>query len=172
MKTTFLKKEENRYEWTFHKIEYSKLTIMGLSLVLGAPMAWLFGAHAASPFGDKFRGSNKSKVTGNVDFKSDKGTTKGFRIGNCPPVPGQIIKVETTDVGTVTFLRTVAPAKGQDQTERLGLPQKYSVDGLLYFQWFVRDWGRKSSKIMTCSRQDGKKTREFKKIIIERKREI
>lgn len=143
MKTTFLKKEENGYEWTFHKIEYSKLTIMGLSLVLGAPMAWLGGAQAASPFGDTFRGSNKSKVTGKVDFKPDKGTTKGIRIGNCPPVPGQIIKCETTDVGTVTFLRTVDPAKGQDQTERLGLPHKYSVYGFAVFPVVREGLGQK-----------------------------
>jgi hypothetical protein len=66
--------------------------------------------------------------------------SKGFRIGDCPFEKGEIIKAELTDVGTVTFMRSVddrgiqAARAGQGtpdsqgsgrSTEEMGLPQQY-----------------------------------------------
>lgn len=55
--------------------------------------------------------------------KQEPGST-GFRIGDCPFQVGDVIKAETTDIGTVTFMRTLdRPAP--TTTQRLGLPQEY-----------------------------------------------
>ena len=113
--------------------------------------------------------SEKSVMTGNVDFEPDKGTTKGFRIGNCPPVPGQYIKAETTDVGTVTFLRTVDASRAQDQTVRLGLPQKFSVAGFAIFPVVREGLGQKVLENHDVLTSDGHKIGNLKKIIIDTK---
>lgn len=68
--------------------------------------------------------------------------SQGFRIGDCPFEKGDIVKAELTDVGTVTFIRSLddqgmkmASHGGQQQrneskgsgrsTEEMGLPQEY-----------------------------------------------
>ena len=70
--------------------------------------------------------SGNSHSTNSSEFDYKGKSSKGFRIGNCPPVPGQYIKAETTDVGTVTFLRTMDPVdvktkRMQSHTDRFGL---------------------------------------------------
>jgi sporulation protein YlmC with PRC-barrel domain len=196
------------------KVKFRIFTILGLSALLGAQIAGLAGANAASPFGQKEQSlqyrltgvivnvqgdtflvrkptgetvkltitentnmfcedpsgpSQKSIVSGNADFTPDKGSTKGFRIGNCPPVPGQYIKAETTDVGMVTFLRTVDPGRVQDQTERLGLPQNYSVDGYAVFPVVREGLGQKALENHDVHTADGNKLGNLKKIIIDTK---
>ncbi len=54
-------------------------------------------------------------------------TSKGFRIGDCPPEPGQYIKAEVDDLGKASYLRTMGPGKMPTTTERLGLPQDYFI---------------------------------------------
>lgn len=120
--------------------------------------------------------SKQSIVTGNIDFKPDQGTTKGFRIGNCPPVPGQYIKAETTDEGTVTFLRTLDPARihtssGRlaDQTQRLGLPQDYAVGGYAMFPVVREGLSQQMLDGRDVLTADGNKLGDLKKIIIDTK---
>jgi hypothetical protein len=68
--------------------------------------------------------------------------TKGFRIGDCPFQKGDFVKAELTDMGTVTFMRSVDKIPSQTaragqgregdeskgsgrSTEEMGLPQEY-----------------------------------------------
>lgn len=55
--------------------------------------------------------------------RQEPGST-GFRIGDCPFQVGDVIKAETTDIGTVTFIRAL-DRSAPTTTERLGLPQGY-----------------------------------------------
>jgi sporulation protein YlmC with PRC-barrel domain len=119
---------------------------------------------------DMPRNSNQS-AAGNVDFKPDQPTTKGFRIGDCPPGPGEYIKAETTDKGTVTFLRTVESwsRNSADQTERLGLPQKYSVDGHAVFPVVRQGLSQQMLSGYEVLTADGNKLGNLRKIIIDTK---
>lgn len=55
----------------------------------------------------------------------DEAAPVGFRIGDCPFQVGDVIKAETTDIGTVTFIRAL-DRQPPTTTQRLGLPQDYS----------------------------------------------
>lgn len=59
----------------------------------------------------------------------------GFRIGDCPFIPGDSVKVEVTDLGTASLIRFDAPPASE--TVHLGLPQGwegYMPSGALSFK--------------------------------------
>jgi len=104
---------------------------------------------------------SKSITTGRMGL-TRKAESKGFRIGDCPPDPGQYVKAETTDIGTVSFLRSYQPETIMSQTERLGLPQQYSVHPV------VRgELEQKSVDRYTVQTEDGKQIGNLKKVIID-----
>jgi sporulation protein YlmC with PRC-barrel domain len=141
-------------------------------------------------------GAQKAGET-QIDFKGK--TSSGFQIGNCPPSTGQWIMAETTDKGTVTYLRTMDPSKrsrqlasergfsqssqrgvsrssnisyGTSQTERLGLPQRYAIngnDGYAYFPVVREGLGQKTVEGYEVQTADGDKIGNLRKIIIDTK---
>ena len=56
--------------------------------------------------------------------EQDRAKHRGFRIGDCPFQVGDMVKVETTSEGKVTFIRYLShPA--ETRSSRLGLPSQY-----------------------------------------------
>lgn len=60
---------------------------------------------------------NGKGISGKADFK-------GFRIGDCPFRVGDFVKAETTDEGTVSFIRAVKHVPTAE-TDEIGMPRKY-----------------------------------------------
>lgn len=73
--------------------------------------------------------------TGNKNAKVESRPGAGFRMGDCPFIPGDTVKVEVTDLGSASFIRfDVPPAP---ETVNLGLPQGwegYMPNGVLSFK--------------------------------------
>ena len=58
---------------------------------------------------------------GNKEAKVDSKPGSGFRIGDCPFVPGDTVKVEVSDLGSASLVRFDVPPASE--TAKLGLPQ-------------------------------------------------
>ena len=73
--------------------------------------------------------------TGNKEAKVESKPGAGFRMGDCPFIPGDTVKVEVTDLGSASLIRfDVPPAP---ETVNLGLPQGwdgYMPNGVLSFK--------------------------------------
>lgn len=72
---------------------------------------------------------------GNKEAKVESKPGAGFRMGDCPFIPGDTVKVEVTDLGSASLIRfDVPPAP---ETVNLGLPQGwdgYMPNGVLSFK--------------------------------------
>ncbi|MDT7043746.1 hypothetical protein [Candidatus Nitronereus thalassa] len=104
---------------------------------------------------------SKAITTGRTEMKQ-KPKTKGFRIGDCPPEPGQYVKAETTDIGTASFVRSYDEGSILRQTERLGLPQQYSV-----FPVVRGELQQVPANDFAVRTEDGKQIGNLKKVIID-----
>ncbi len=73
--------------------------------------------------------------TGSKEAKVESKPGAGFRMGDCPFIPGDTVKVEVTDLGSASLIRfDVPPAP---ETVNLGLPQGwegYMPNGVLSFK--------------------------------------
>lgn len=85
----------------------------------------------------------------------------GFRIGACPPGVGTFVKMETTDEGAVTYLKTI-DGHLQSRTKRLGLPQNYFVLPLVHDELKMRD-----AKEFTVNTRDGQEVGTLKRVVID-----
>lgn len=63
---------------------------------------------------------------GDQKAEMESAKTSGFRIGDCPFRIGEWIKAETTDIGTVTFIRPLKQQAPEDVAAEAGLPGKYT----------------------------------------------
>ena len=107
---------------------------------------------------------DKAVVAGSVGQKAQE-QHSGFRIGDCPPQEGQIIKAEVTDLGEASFLRTITSESMETQTEKLGMPQDYVV--LPVVRGTLLGVGANDASVQTV---DGVKIGNLKKVIIDTNR--
>lgn len=73
--------------------------------------------------------------TGSKEAKVESKPGAGFRMGDCPFIPGDTVKVEVTDLGTASLIRFDVPPASE--TVNLGLPQGwegYMPNGVLSFK--------------------------------------
>lgn len=73
--------------------------------------------------------------TGGKEVKVESKPGAGFRMGDCPFIPGDTVKVEVTDLGSASLIRFDAPPASE--TVNLGLPQGwegYMPNGVLAFK--------------------------------------
>lgn len=74
--------------------------------------------------------------TGSREVKVESKPGAGFRMGDCPFIRGDTVKVEVTDLGTASLMRFDAPPASE--TVNLGLPQGWDGympnDGVLSFK--------------------------------------
>ncbi|WHZ30256.1 MAG: hypothetical protein OJF51_005059 [Nitrospira sp.] len=72
---------------------------------------------------------------GNKEAKVESKPGAGFRMGDCPFIPGDTVKVEVTDLGSASLIRFDVPPV--PETVNLGLPQGwdgYMPNGVLSFK--------------------------------------
>ena len=72
---------------------------------------------------------------GNKEAKVESKPGAGFRMGDCPFIPGDTVKVEVTDLGSASLIRFDMPPA--PETVNLGLPQGwdgYMPNGVLSFK--------------------------------------